>query len=339
MKRLVPILSTAACLGVIAFFAGTRSNAAPARPAAQSGAKTSQLTILATSDVLGKTSPCGCRVPRGGLSRRAFFRDSMAKVHSQMSIVDNGGFSPQDKAREDEAWFMMEMMAKLGMDAVGTGPNDLQFGYAELKTNLARTGLPMTSANLIDKTTLAPALPPFVIAKVGDVKVGYFSLMPMKTDLGTARDSLQLADPEVAATKAVAELRKQGATVVVLLSQLGSVESEDLVSMVPGIDAVVCGGRNSPLLAKGRMFDNTVASYPGSEGHYVGVTTLKLGAGGKAIARESVTVPLGPEVADRPDVLEQVRAFEAALKERLAKNNPQDAHDHSHATSGGGHNH
>ena len=38
----------------------------------------------------------------------------------------------------------------------------------------------------------------------------------------------------MAAQRTVAELRKKGATVVVLLSQLGKVESEDLVTAVDG---------------------------------------------------------------------------------------------------------
>ncbi len=313
MKRSILLVSAAACLVALAALTPCVASAATGHA--------DQLVILSTTDLKGKTGPCGCHVPKGGLSRRAFFRDSVAKIYSQLSLVDNGGYFPEEDAREDEAWFLMDAMKTLGVDAVGTGARDLHFGYAKLKTNVDRTGLPMTSANLIDVATGKPALAPSVVKTVGKVKVGYFSLMNTRDDLGPARDSLRVDDPTATAKKMVAELRKQGATTVVLLSQLGNVDSEDLVTMVPGIDAVICG-RNSPVLPKGRMFNNTVAAYPGEQGHYVGLTTLTYGPSHKVSARESVTVQLGPEVRDRADILDMVKTFDTALNARLPKDKP-----------------
>jgi len=309
MKRLRLRLPAAALLGAAIL-------AASVHPAAAAIQHPDQLVILSTTDVKGKTGPCGCHVPKGGLARRASFRDSVAGVYGQVSIVDNGNFVPELEARESEAWFLMDVMKTIGLDAVGTGPNDLRFGYAKLKANIARTQLPMTSANLIDLTARRPALAPYVIKTVGAVKVGYFSLMTDKADLGPARDSLRVDDPGAVAKKTVAELRKKGATVVVLLSQLGTVESEDLVTLVPGIDAVICG-RNVPVLAKGRQIKNTVASYGGEQGHYISQTVLTLDAAGRVKSGVNESIQLGPEVADRPDIRERVKAFDSELAEKL----------------------
>jgi len=89
-----------------------------------------------------------------------------------------------------------------------------------------------------------------VIKKVGTVTTGIFGLTSEKVDLGSSRDSLVVEDPTTAAKRTVDELHKKGATVIVLLSELGKVESEDLVTAVDGIDVVICG-RNVPLLQKG----------------------------------------------------------------------------------------
>jgi 2',3'-cyclic-nucleotide 2'-phosphodiesterase (5'-nucleotidase family) len=333
MKRLVLRLSTVACLATLAFLV-------PRPGDADSNPHPDKLVILATTDVKGKTGPCGCHVPKGGLSRRAFFRDSVAKIYGQVSLVDNGGFVPTEDTHEEEGWFLMDAMKKLGIDAVGTAANDLRFGYANLKTHVANTQLPVTSANLIDVAAKRPAFDPYVIRTVGKVKVGYFSLMDPKTDLGPAKDSLRVDDPTATAKKTVAELRKQGATVVVLLSQIGNVESEDLVTMVPGIDAVIIG-RNSPVLAQGRLFNSTIAAYPGEQGHYLAETTLTLNAAGKVTARESGTVQLGPEVADRADMLDMVKTFNTAFNEKLKtleKDNPSEGTlGHPQAASTGGH--
>lgn len=307
MKRWFLLASSTALLAVLALSAPRSAHAA---------GHSDQLLILSTSDVKGKTGPCGCHVPKGGLSRRAFFRDSVAKIYSQVSLVDNGGFTPEEDSHEEEGWFVMDKMKSLGVDAVGISANDLRFGYAKLKDNVARVGLPLTSANLIDVATGKPAFAPYVLKTVGKAKVGYFSLMNAKSTLGAAGDSLRIEDANAAAKRSVAELRKQGATAVVLLSQLGNVESEDLVSEVPGIDVVICG-RNSPVLPNGRMYNNTIAAFPGDQGHYLAVTTLTLDAAGKVTKRESSTVQLGPEVADRPDMLEAVKTFDSAFSAKL----------------------
>ena len=310
MTQLRTRRSAAALLGA-AILAATAVS-----PATAAVKQPDKLVILSTTDVKGKTGPCGCHVPKGGLARRASFRDSIAGVYGQVSIVDNGNFVPESKDRESEAWFLMDVMKTIGLDAVGTSTNDLRFGYAKLKANIDRTHLPMVSANLIDLATKRPALQPYVIKSVGAAKVGYFSLMSDKADLGPARDSLRVDEPTAVAQKTVAEMRKKGATVVVLLSQLGQVESEDLVTMVAGIDAVICG-RNVPVLAKGRQIKNTVASYGGEQGHYISQTVLTLNAAGRVKSGVNESIQLGPEVADRPDILARVKTFDAEIAEQL----------------------
>jgi hypothetical protein len=116
----------------------------------------------------------------------------------------------------------------------------------------------------------------------------------------------------------VAELRSKGATVVLLLSQLGKVESEDLVNSVEGIDAVMVG-RESPVIQSGRMIKNTVACYGGEQGQYVCRTELTLDAQHHATTGVAETVMLSPEVGENPDVLKLVKSFEDGFNEKLRK--------------------
>jgi hypothetical protein len=235
-----------------------------------------------------------------------------------VSLVDNGNFFPEADTHQDAAWFLMDAMKILGVDAVGASPNELRFGYAFLKSNIKRTQLPLTSANLIDVATRRPAFEPYLIKKAGSVRVGYFSLMTDKADLGPPRDSLRVDEPTAVARRTVAELRKKGATVVVLLSQLGKVESEDLVTAVPGIDVVICG-RNVPVIQKGRMIKNTVASYGGDQGQFISRTLLTLDKAHRVTAAENETFQLGPEVGDRADIAKLVKTFEDGFNDKLRR--------------------
>jgi hypothetical protein len=242
-------------------------------------------------------------------------------------VVDNGGFFPDDSLHIDFSWFLMDGMKLLGVDAVGLGDRDLKFGLAYLKSQVKRTQLPMVCANLVDKRTKATVMQPYLIKKIGTVNVGVLGLMSDKVDLGPARDSLAVMDPQMVAKKIVAEIRGKGATVVVLLSQLGKVESEDLVTAIDGIDAVIVG-RNVPLLQKGRLIKNTIACYGGEQGQYMGRTVVTLNPARKMVTGDNETFILGPEVGEHADVAQLVKDFEDKFNEKQRKYDMEQAAKH-----------
>jgi 2',3'-cyclic-nucleotide 2'-phosphodiesterase (5'-nucleotidase family) len=244
--------------------------------------------------------------------------DSIKSSYGQVVLVDNGGFFPESDPQMDAAWFLMDAMKMLNTAAVGTSERELRWGLAYLKSIVNQKNLPMVSSNLLEASTRRPVFKPYVIEKAGRAKVGIFSLMSDKVDLGPARDSLKVEEPSAAARRSIDELKKKGATVIVLLSQLGKVESEDLAAAVPGIDAVICG-HNVPLLQKGRMVKNTVTSYGGEQGQYVSQTTITLDAKGKMTTGENESFILGPEIPDKPEITKVVKDFEDALNEKLRK--------------------
>ena len=186
-------------------------------------------------------------------------------LFGQMMLVDAGGYFPETDQAFDQSWFLMDAMKLIGTDAVGVGPRDLRFGASYLAATARGKKLPLVCANLISKKTRTTLVDPYLIKKVGNVTVGVFGLISDKQDLGPSKDSLSVTDPVTAAQKIVPAMRKKGATVIVLLSQLGKVEGEDLVTAVDGIDVVILG-LNVPLLQKGRLIKNTVACYGGDQG-------------------------------------------------------------------------
>lgn len=235
-----------------------------------------------------------------------------------MLLVDNGGYFPEQDRYEDVAWFLMDAMKVLGTDAVGVGDRDLRYGLAFLKARAAADHLPVVCANLMDKQTKKTALQSYVVKKVGTVTVGITGVISDKVDLGPARDSLTVQDPVAAAKAAVAVMRQKGATVIVLLSQLGKVESEDLVTAVDGIDALIVG-RNVPMLQKGRLIKTTVACYGGEQGQYIGRTVLALDAKRHVTTGDNETFILGPEVGEKPEIAQMVKLFEDSWNEKLRK--------------------
>jgi hypothetical protein len=113
-------------------------------------------------------------------------------------------------------------------------------------------------------------------------------------------------------------MKKKGATVIVLLSQVGKVEGEDLVAAVPGIDAVIIG-RSSTLLNKGRMIKNTVACYGGEQGQFIGRTMITLNAAKGQATGDCDVLMLGPEVGENQEVARLVKTFEDGFNEIMRK--------------------
>ena len=232
--------------------------------------------------------------------------------------MDDGGFFPEDDLHEDAAWFMMDAMKLIGTDAVAIGDRDLRFGYAKIHSRAQHDKLALVCANLLLKSTKQPAFESSIVKKVGTVNVGVFGLISDKADLGPGRDSLQALDPTVTAKRTVEELKKKGATVIVLLSQLGKVETEDLVATVDGVDVVIVG-RNVPLVQKGRLIKNTTAVYGGEQGQYLGRSIVTLDASRHAKSVDSETFILGPEVGEKKEVAALVQGFEDKFNEKLRK--------------------
>jgi len=243
--------------------------------------------------------------------------DSVRSAFGQTLVVDCGGWFPDgDTTYRALAAFQADELGRMRVDAVGTSDRELGLGLGFLRSIAEHGGIPLVCANLYDAGRRHLVLPPWRLVHAGGVTVGVFSLLSDKQPLGPSHDSLAVEEPTAAAHRVVQELRDRGATVVVLLSNLGKVESEDLATALPGIDVMIVG-RNVPTLARGRLVNHTLASYGGEQGHYIGVTHVQLDAHGGMAAGDNTVVMLGPAIPDDPGALARVQAFEDAFNERL----------------------
>ncbi|MGH7723975.1 MAG: hypothetical protein ACREOU_00960 [Candidatus Eiseniibacteriota bacterium] len=276
------------------------------------------LPVLSTSDAVGSVKPCGCHTPKGGLARIASLVDSTKIQYGDALVVEAGDFAP-DASKPHEASrldFQFGMMNLIGYDAIGVGERELAFGYERLAGIAAKSKTPVISTNLIDKATGKPAFRPYVIVPKGNLKVGVFSLLSPKIDLGASATPLLVEDPVATAQKTVAELRKK-ADVVVLLAHVGRVEGEDLAAQVPGIDVVILA-HHPGFVAQGRKVNEAITVASGEQIQNMGVTLVQLD--GKKVANlSSETKILLPEVGERGDIARLVKDFEDRQNEELKR--------------------
>ena len=102
--------------------------------------------IVTTTDVIAKTSPCGCHTPKGGFARRAAFLDSLRAARNDVLVLDAGGFFPVVEDERDAGAFTLASMGRMGTAAAGVGPNELRFGYSYLREHARAAGVALLAA-------------------------------------------------------------------------------------------------------------------------------------------------------------------------------------------------
>jgi len=73
------------------------------------------------------------------------------------------------------------------------------------------------------------------------------------------------------------------------------------------------------VLQKGRMIKNTVACYGGEQGQNMGRTIVTLDATRKMQTGDNDVFVLGPEVGEKPEVLQLVKSFNDAWNDKMRK--------------------
>lgn len=230
------------------------AEAVPARPS---------FTLFAVAEVRGQIGPCGCTTdPLGDLSRTAQLV-AQARAAGPVLFVDAGSLlythapTPPRLAYQEElkADLLAETYQKtLLADAVGLGPADLpnaskggassdrpspiKGGGAPSSAAAAGSGidplrLPRLAANPPSGVTAAPSK----LFEVGGAKAGVFGVIGKGAIAGVT-----VGDPVAAGKQAVAQLRGQGAQVVIGLIQAENRrEAVGLMRDIGGIDFAIAG--------------------------------------------------------------------------------------------------
>jgi len=191
-------------------------------------------TVFATAEVRGQIGPCGCTTdPLGDISRTAKLVEQ-ARAAGPVLFVDAGSLLyskapiPPPLAAQEE--LKADLLARtyrdeLKVDALGVGPMDLPKGLDHLR-------LPRLVSNASEIPATAPK-----IVEIGGTKAGVLGVIAADTVPG-----LQVGDAVAAGKQAVAQLRGQGAQVVIGLVQAANkTDAAKLLREIGGIDLAIVG--------------------------------------------------------------------------------------------------
>lgn len=213
--------------------------------------------------------------------------------------------------------FTVQAMDKLGYDVVTLGEREFNFGQAFLLDCFKKSKMEVVSSNLLYADTKKPFVKPYVIRKVGGVRVAFFGLMGKDVKIRTlaTERALEVKDPVETAKSLLPELRKK-ADVVVLLSHLGLAEGQRLTLDAPGIDVMVFGHMVG-LFREIAKTNGVINTRGGDRGQYVPNVHLVV-EDGKITSYDGDVVTLDDKIPADSEMNEMVDAFSDELNRRFS---------------------
>lgn len=224
-----------------------------------------------------------------------------------------------------------------GLDAYNVGAYDLSLGVDYLQTKQAEHRLPLLSANLRDRTG-KPLFRTHLVKEVGGVKVGIFGLADprLKIDKIPGGEGMRVQAPREAVDTAVRELKAQGATYLVLLTDMTSRSLRKLAAKGLPVDAIIASDERNQITSP-FFLGTTYVTHLDRGGKCIGrleVTLLKpgqepppgavrtTGRPGREVAYQNTFVPLRPTIPDHPTIgplVTRVAQRVAELQEESSK--------------------
>jgi len=241
-----------------------------------------EITILYTGNTHAMLYPCHCPIePDGGLARRAAFVKGLRRNNPRLLLLDTGnsfagGLSDVntqntqlDMQRSQISLKAMELMQ---YDASGIGEDEFNFGADFLRNKIKESTVPFLSTNISPLAGLAGAKP-YLIKEIDGVKIAIIGL----TSLSAARkaEGFKFTELKTAIESAVAESKKEGADLVIILSSLNTGDDIELIKQVSQVDILITGQQKQKEEVSLKI-NSTIIVKPSWQGRRIGKLSIDL---------------------------------------------------------------
>ncbi|MBN1163315.1 MAG: bifunctional metallophosphatase/5'-nucleotidase [Candidatus Krumholzibacteriota bacterium] len=281
------------------------------------------LTVLFSSDLLGKIRSCGCTVEdTGGLGRRATYTGETRRVAKNLLVLDAGDiFSLDLSFSKIEGELAMECLSVIGLDAFTPGEIDFIFGLPFLQTMAENASFDFVAANLVDPQTDELIFPhPYLVKELNTgFKVGITGVLDESIVFPGYIDrsgfALQPADKTL--RKILPRMKKES-DFLILLSHLGLEKTKKLLAEIPGFDLAIVG-HGKPVIKGEEKVGKTLILATGGQGQYLGRIDLSLLPTGKCTYGRMKLIPLSDDIAIHPEVRTLFRQYDVPLTDKEAR--------------------
>ena len=207
------------------------------------------------------------------------------------------------------------MFNETGCAGINIGDRDLAGGRALLTALAGRAKFPFLSANLLDPASKKPIFTPHRVVEVAGTKIGLLGLLTQRARLAaTTPPEFEVGDPVEAARASVAALNAEGATLIVLLSQLTPDEAKAVLEAAPDIDLVL-GSQQARRVTHLETVAERLQAVSHNRGKHIGVVVLHVQPESKALVLREASTAIAQEIAS---IDSRIRRYESQWKRALA---------------------
>jgi 5'-nucleotidase / UDP-sugar diphosphatase len=334
----VPILSSARASAEATMGAKSGAGMQARSAAAQPGACDVTLTVLHVTDLHGalvsEDKDFATGKPIGGAAVIGAYIDAERQNSKGPVLVVASGDMMQGSAISNlsRGAAVIEFMNQLGFEACAVGNHEFDWGVPVLKERVKQAKFPFLAANIFSGggTKRADWILPYTFVQKGNLKIGIVGVITEDAPVVINPESikgLKFQPPEEIVNKIAANLRKEGANVVIVLAHIGGSQEQNgaivgpianFASKLRGVDLVL-GGHSHTIVS------GTVNSIPvmisGSNGVRLGVVRLKVDAckGVSSLLEESVKPTFAEGVEPDKAVASIVESFQKEFAGQLDK--------------------
>jgi 2',3'-cyclic-nucleotide 2'-phosphodiesterase (5'-nucleotidase family) len=284
--------------------------------------ESASVTLLFSSDMLGKIRSCGCAVEdSGGLGRRATYTQTVREGSREVLVLDAGdAFSLDLSFTKKEAELTIESFSLIGVDVFTPGEMEFIFGLPFLKALAENAAFEMIAANVVEPST---GLSVFgkqytVITLKGGLRVAITGILDetIKFPAYIDRSTFEIQPAEVTLRKVIPLMKKE-ADFLVLLSHMGMDRTRDLLSRVKDFDIVVTG-HGKPMMKETDKVGKTLLLGTGGLGQYLGRVDMELSPRGTIEYGRMRLIPLPDDIEIHPGIREIFRVYGIPLTDKEA---------------------
>ena len=238
-----------------------------------------ELTIIHTNDVHSRVK--GNDEALIGYARLATKVKELKEENPNVLVLDAGDTThglPIATISKGES--IINLMNKVGYDAMTPGNHDFNYGYKRLLELSKKAEFPILGSNLI-KEDGTRDLEEYVIKEFDGLKIGIFGLATPESKYKSNpknTEGVDFKDPVEVAEEMVKKLQAENVDMIIALVHLGIDEESEIkstdIAKVEGIDLIV-DGHSHTKLDEGQLEENALLVQTGNYLNNIGLVNIK----------------------------------------------------------------
>lgn len=289
-----------------------------------------QVVIVHTNDVHGHADD------NMGYAGVGAVKKAYENAGASVLLLDAGDtFHGMPFATLSQGEDVVDIMNKLGYDAMTLGNHDFNYGQKQLSELIDKAEYPVLAANVLDEVTGKPAFQSNTVIEKGGIMFGIFGLVTPETMTAASpkcTEGLIFENPVETAIRQVEELKAQNVDYIIAITHLGigfagEFTSDKLSAAVPGIDIII-DGHSHTAMSEGQPVNSTIelvkqdALIASTGSHLENIGVIALDGDGNAVA----SLINGKEYTDRDEeiknLIDEVNSKHSVMLEKVVGHTP-----------------